>query len=168
MSQTYGMTLFLLLATPSSFKQQRNPWKTVRHFWQALPLAFSHSQLFCYLKAFCTVRESLFLHQVGDQVPMHGSEARAQHGLCGYEGSSLPKVFVLGTTWNFSFFLRCPSYCKSGTLQGTFCIHVPKGWTTAESIYPSSPRPLLSCSCDSLQWWTIMCLIFLGHRSRTY
>lgn len=53
--------IFLVItATPSSFKQQRNPWKTARHFWQALPLAFSCSQLFCSLRAFCTARKSLF------------------------------------------------------------------------------------------------------------
>jgi len=58
------------------------------------------------LRAFCTVRESLFPYQVGEQIPMHGSKARAT-GLCGYEGSSLPKVFILRTL-NFSFFVQLP------------------------------------------------------------
>lgn len=126
------------------------------------PLAFSPSQLFCYFRAFCTARKSLLPHQIGDQVAMHRSKAKVEQGICGDEGSRLPKSFILGTTWNFSFFLHCPSYCKSGILQGTFCIHVPKGWTTAESLHPSSLRPLLRCGCDGLQWWTIVCLIFLA------
>lgn len=57
-SDLWHDTFLVITATPSSFKQQRNPWKTARHFWQALPLAFSHSQLFCYLRAFCTIPTS--------------------------------------------------------------------------------------------------------------
>lgn len=159
-------TFLVITSMPSSFKQQRNPWKT-QTFLAVIAsfFFFFHTLNSSATLGFYAGRELLF------PTSNWWSDTNAQKLAQGRTWNpwlwrmQTSKSFHTGEHVEFELFPPLHQPCYVQDFKGDLLHPHPEELNYSRKCLPL--RPLLSCHCGGQQWWTIMCLI-LGWMSRTY